>query len=183
MGSVSLWSTNTPVKYMGDPLSLILTFRWVKQVKWVPQVQMEKQQAVARGHEWCLGAKGNKCLCNGSEPVSCLQGLLGGGFSHYPFIKGFHWPDPGQAHMSATHRQVLNFRLPQFPGQTAAQRIPDGSATEQITSDRPPEATGGCLLCRQPTLKAKKSHSHYLEPQWGFRMMLTGKCNSSEPFK
>lgn len=58
--------------------------------------------------------------------------------------------------MSATHRQVLKLRLPRFPGQTAAQRMVDGSTTEQTTSDRPPEATGGCLLRREPTLKSEK---------------------------
>lgn len=76
--------------------------------------------------------------------------------SHQPFIKGFSWPYLLQAHMFTSHRQVLKWRVPQFPAQAAAWRIPDGSATEQTSSDRQPEAIRGCLLCGEPTLQAKR---------------------------
>ena len=139
----------------------------------------------ACGHEWCLGAKRSICahaVAHSLYPAYRVS--LEAEVDLATILSSTAFTDLAQARlMSATHRQAFKLILPQFPGQTAAQRILDGSTTEQITSDRAPEATEGCLPCREPTLKAKKSHSQYPGLQWGFKMMLTGKWNSSETFK
>lgn len=70
-------------------------------------------------------------------------------------LGAFHGHGLGQAHMPVTHRtklRLLSFQVP------AAQN-PQMVVTEQVTSDRPPEEIGECLLCREPTFKAEKKLS------------------------
>lgn len=124
---------------------------------------MEDQLTVACGHVWCLWTKGSIYLSNGSEPVSFLHVLVGGGFSHHPFIKGFHWPNLGQAHITMTQKQVLKLRLPEFPGQSAAHRILDSGrwlSRSSLIHHLGKMESGGWLLCRKLTLKAKRD-THY----------------------
>lgn len=52
---------------------------------------------------------------------------------------------------------MLPWRPSQFPAPAAAWRILDGRTTEQTICNRQLEAIKGCLLCREPTLRAKRA--------------------------
>lgn len=146
----------------------------------IPQAEMEVWQGVAHGHEWCLGAKGS-CASAGAQSLcpACRDPL---GMDPVTLLSLGAFMDMVWARLTrlwlTSSPKIKSAPVSRFP---AAQN-PRTAVPEQVTSDRPPEETGGCLLCREPTFKAEKS-SHCLWPQWGFRIMLTGKLNSSELLK
>lgn len=74
--------------------------------------------------------------------------------SHSLSLGALTWPWPGSHACDSQARPKI--KIPPVSRFPAAQ-IPWMAGPEQVTSERTPEETGGCLLCREPTFKQKKA--------------------------